>query len=50
VRHAWIAGEQIVRDRELVRRPFAEIRSDYSATYESFWARVAKDKNTRDVA
>jgi len=50
VRHAWIAGEQIVRDRELVRRPYAEIRSDYSATYESFWARVAKDKNTRDVA
>ena len=50
VRHAWIAGEQIVRDRELVRRPFDDIRKDYTATYETFWARVAKDKKTREVA
>ncbi len=53
VRHAWVAGEQLVRDRELVRRPYADVRSDYSATYASFWARVAADKKTtaaRDVA
>ena len=50
VRHAWIAGEQIVRNRELVRRHYADIREDYAATYETFWARVAKDKQTRDVA
>jgi 5-methylthioadenosine/S-adenosylhomocysteine deaminase len=50
LRHAWIGGEQIVRDRELVRRPYNEIREDYSATYETFWARVAEAKKTRDVA
>ncbi len=53
VRHAWVAGEQLVRDRQLVRRPFSEIRSAYSAQYETFWARVAEDKkkNTkREVA
>lgn len=42
VRHAWVAGEQLVADRQLVRRPFAAIRQDYSATYQDFWARVAK--------
>ena len=50
VRHAWIAGEQIVRDRQLVRRPYGDIRQDYSAAYETFWARVARDKKARDVA
>ncbi|KKC39733.1 amidohydrolase [Devosia epidermidihirudinis] len=40
VRHAWVSGEQLVADRQLQRRPFAEIRADYSATYKDFWARV----------
>ena len=51
VRHAWIAGEQIVRDRQLTRRDYGAIRADYSATYADFWARVADAKSkTRDVA
>jgi 5-methylthioadenosine/S-adenosylhomocysteine deaminase len=53
VRHAWVAGEQLVRDRELVRRPYGEIRSEYSMAYATFWDRVAeaKKKTTkREVA
>ena len=53
VRHAWVAGEQLVRDRELVRRPFGEIRSDYSTAYAMFWERVAEAKKKtakREVA
>jgi 5-methylthioadenosine/S-adenosylhomocysteine deaminase len=53
VRHVWVAGEQLVRDRQLVRRPYADIRAAYSRTYKSFWDRVAdaKKKNTnREVA
>jgi 5-methylthioadenosine/S-adenosylhomocysteine deaminase len=53
LRHAWVAGEQLVRDRELVRRPYAEIRAEYSTAYKTFWDRVAADKKTnskRDVA
>ena len=53
VRHAWVAGEQLVRDRELVRRPLGEIRSEYSTAYAIFWERVAdaKKKTTkREVA
>jgi 5-methylthioadenosine/S-adenosylhomocysteine deaminase len=40
-RHVWVGGEQLVRDRVLVRRPFGEIRREYSATYADFWSRVA---------
>jgi 5-methylthioadenosine/S-adenosylhomocysteine deaminase len=40
VRHVWVAGEQLVRDRVLTRRPFDEIRTEYSATYADFWSRV----------
>ena len=40
VRHAWVAGEMMVRDRTLLRRPLADIRSEYSATYKDFWSRV----------
>lgn len=40
VRHVWVAGEQLVSDRQLLRRPFADIRADYSATYKDFWSRV----------
>jgi len=40
VRHVWVAGERLVRDRMLVRRPYADIRTDYSRAYEIFWARV----------
>jgi len=51
VRHVWVAGEQLVRDRQLTRRPYAEIRSDYSETYKRFWDRVEDARKTnRDVA
>lgn len=40
VRHVFVAGEQLVADRQLLRRPFSEIRADYSNTYKDFWARV----------
>lgn len=40
VRHVYVAGEQLVADRQLLRRPFSEIRADYSNTYKDFWARV----------
>jgi 5-methylthioadenosine/S-adenosylhomocysteine deaminase len=40
LRHSWVAGELIVRDRKLMRRDYAEIRSDYSDTYKDFWLRV----------
>ncbi|NDV01154.1 amidohydrolase family protein [Pseudoroseicyclus tamaricis] len=40
LRHSFIAGEQIVRDGELTRRPFAEVRAVYSAAYADFWARA----------
>lgn len=40
VRHAWVAGEAIVRDRTLLRRGLADIRADYSITYKDFWSRV----------
>ncbi|MGV8830806.1 MAG: amidohydrolase family protein [Devosia sp.] len=40
VRHSWVSGESIVRDRTLMRRDFAEIRADYSKIYVDFWSRV----------
>src|SRR5690606_19989623 len=50
VRHAWVAGEQLVRDRQLTRRPYADIRADYSETYKRFWDRVAEARKNREVA
>jgi 5-methylthioadenosine/S-adenosylhomocysteine deaminase len=50
VRHVWIAGEHLVRDRQLVRRPFADIRTEYSETYKRFWDRVEEAKKSREVA
>ena len=50
VRHVWVAGEQLVRDRQLTRRPFADIRADYSRIYKSFWDRVADARTNREVA
>ena len=50
VRHVWVGGEQIVSDRQLLRRPFADIRADYSETYRAFWARVASAPKAREVA
>jgi 5-methylthioadenosine/S-adenosylhomocysteine deaminase len=49
-RHVWVGGEQIVSDRQLLRRPFADIRADYSETYRAFWARVAEARKAREVA
>lgn len=55
LRHLFVAGEQLVVDRRLTRRSYEEIRNDYSATYSTFWARVAdaRAKNStskREVA
>ncbi len=50
LRQLWIGGERIVRDRELTRRPYAEIRQTYSATYRDFWSRVDAAKQKKDVA
>jgi len=50
VRHVWVAGEQLVRDRALTRRPYHAIRSDYSTTYAEYWQRVADAKLNREVA
>lgn len=40
VRHSWVAGEQIVTDRQLLRRDYRVIRAEYSITYKDFWSRV----------
>jgi 5-methylthioadenosine/S-adenosylhomocysteine deaminase len=54
LRHLWVAGEQLVSDRTLTRRSYADIRSSYSATYADFWSRVAQAKadakKTKEVA
>ncbi len=44
VDNVWVSGERLVADRQLLRRPHAQIRSDYSATYRDFWARVDHNK------
>ena len=44
LRHLWVGGEQLVSDRTLTRRPYRDIRQDYSATYADFWNRVAAAK------
>ena len=40
VSHVWVAGERLVEDRKLQRRPYEEIRAAYSVTYRDYWARV----------
>jgi 5-methylthioadenosine/S-adenosylhomocysteine deaminase len=40
VRHVWVEGEQLVRDRALLRRDYAAIRAEYSLVYKDFWSRV----------
>ncbi|KRA95002.1 amidohydrolase [Devosia sp. Root685] len=40
IRHVFVAGEQLVEDRQLLRRPLSEIRAEYSNTYKDFWSRV----------
>ncbi|WP_421761728.1 amidohydrolase family protein [Devosia sp.] len=49
-RHLWVGGEMLVRDRQLMRRPYDAIRREYSATYQDFWRRVAEAKKTKEVA
>ena len=44
LRHLWVGGEQLVSDRNLTRRPYRDIRQDYSAVYADFWNRVAAAK------
>ncbi len=48
LRHLWVAGEALVRDRVLMRRPYANIRSAYSATYAGFWERVADARQSKE--
>lgn len=40
VRHVWVAGEQLVSDRQLLRRSLSDVRAEYSSTYKAFWSRV----------
>lgn len=40
VQDVWVAGERLVRDRILVRKPYLEIRKAYHEAYETFWKRV----------
>jgi 5-methylthioadenosine/S-adenosylhomocysteine deaminase len=40
VRDVWVAGERLVADRCLTRRPYKEIRQDYANAYREFWSRV----------
>ena len=47
VDNVWVGGEHLVVEGKLRRRPYAEIRSDYSVTYQDFWARVAKNKKVK---
>lgn len=44
VRQVWVAGERLVRDRQLTRRAFADIRAEYDAAYRTFWQRVQAAK------
>lgn len=46
-RHVWVAGEQLVRDGQLLRQDYGAVRSAYSRTYNDFWSRVAA---AREVA
>lgn len=40
VRHVWVAGEHLVRDRTLTRDDYTNLRRRYSSTYKEFWTRV----------
>jgi 5-methylthioadenosine/S-adenosylhomocysteine deaminase len=42
VRHVWVDGVEIVRDRKLQLQDFGEIRRTYSAAHARFWARVGE--------
>jgi 5-methylthioadenosine/S-adenosylhomocysteine deaminase len=42
LRHLWVDGEPIVRDRQLVRRELGQLRREYSAVYRDFWDRVER--------
>jgi 5-methylthioadenosine/S-adenosylhomocysteine deaminase len=46
LKHLWVSGEQLVKDRQLTRKPYDTIRREYSATYQDFWGRVAAAKKT----
>ncbi len=42
LRHLWVDGEPIVRDRQLVRTTLGQLRREYSAVYRDFWDRVER--------
>lgn len=44
VRHVWVAGGPLARDRKLTRSDLSTIRDAYSKTYKDFWARVAASR------
>lgn len=49
LRHLWVSGEQLVKDRQLTRKPYDTIRREYSATYRDFWDRVAAAKQSNNT-
>ena len=49
LRHLWVSGEQLVKDRQLTRKPYDTIRREYAATYRDFWDRVAAAKQSNNT-
>lgn len=42
VRHVWVEGVPVVRDRQLQLQDFGALRRAYSETYARFWERVER--------
>ena len=42
VRHVFVDGVSVVRDRRLQLQDFAALRQNYATAYASFWARVER--------
>ena len=42
VRHVFVDGVAVVRDRRLQLQDFAALRQNYAAAYAGFWARVER--------
>jgi len=42
VRHVWVEGVRVVRDRQLELQDFAALRQTYAETYAQFWDRVER--------
>jgi 5-methylthioadenosine/S-adenosylhomocysteine deaminase len=42
LRHCWVDGEQLVRDGQLLRQNFAQLRKEFSRAHELYWSRVSQ--------